>query len=55
MKKAENKEITVKFNGEEIVLVPFMEEMIKETITGMMSTLKGYEEDCDIEIAITDR
>lgn len=52
MKEAGKKEITVKFNGEEISMVPFVEDILKGSIEGMMSALKGYEEDCEIEISI---
>lgn len=55
MRRAGEKEISVRFDGEEIGLVPFVEDMIKETILGMMSALKGYEEGCNIEIQIKDK
>lgn len=55
MRKAGDREVVVKFNGEEIAMVPFVEDMVKETILGMMSALKGYEEGCDIEIQIKDK
>lgn len=52
MKMSGEKETTVRFNGEEISMVPFVEDMVRETLIGMMSALKGYEEGCDIEISI---
>lgn len=52
MKKAGEKEVVVRFDGEEISMVPFVEDMVRETLVGMMSALKGYEEGCDIEISI---
>ena len=52
MKEAGEKEITVKFNGEEISMVPFVENIIKGSVIGMMQALKGYEEGADITIEI---
>ena len=52
MKEAGEREITVKFNGKEIDMVPFVEDILKGSIVGMTSALKGYEEDCRVEIII---
>lgn len=54
MKTAGEKDVTVRLNGKDIEMVPFVENIIRETIVGMMSSLKGYEEDADIEIRIED-
>lgn len=35
--------VEVKINGEEVELNPFVEEFIKNTVIGMVSTLRGYE------------
>ena len=52
MKVAGEKEISVKFNGEEVPMKPFVEDIIKGSVIGMMKALKGYEEDADITIEI---
>lgn len=54
MKEAGQKEITVKFNGQEIPMMPFVEDMIRGSVIGMMRALKGYEEGADITIEIKD-
>ena len=54
MKVAGEKEITLKFNGEDVPLAPFAESIVKGTIIGMVQTLKGYEEGADITIEIKD-
>ncbi|MEA4923096.1 MAG: hypothetical protein VB031_06965 [Eubacteriaceae bacterium] len=52
MKKAGEKEITLKFNGKDVPMVPFVEEVIKGSVLGMVKALKGYEEGVDITIEI---
>ena len=56
MKSGENgeKEIILKFNGEDVSMVPFVEGILKETVIGLVRTLKGYEEGADITIEIKD-
>lgn len=54
MKIAGEKDIVVKFNGEDVPLAPFVEDMIKGAVIGMMQALKGYEEGADITIEIKD-
>ena len=49
------KDIIVKFNGEEIPMVPFVENIIKGSVIGMMQALKGYEEGADITIEIKEK
>lgn len=55
MKEAGEKDIIVKFNGEEIPMVPFVENIIKGSVIGMMQALKGYEEGADITIEIREK
>ncbi len=55
MKKAGEKEIIVKFNGEDVPMVPFVENIVKGSVIGMMEALKGYEEGADITIEIKDK
>lgn len=55
MKEAGEKDLIVKFNGEEVPLVPFLEELIKGSVIGMMQALKGYEEGADITIEIKEK
>ncbi len=55
MKEAGEKEITLKFNGEEVPMVPFVENIIRGSIIGMVQALKGYEEGADITIEIKDK
>lgn len=52
MKDAEEQELTLQFNGEEIPMAPFVEEMVKGAVLGMVRALKGYEEGADITIEI---
>ena len=55
MKEAGEKDIIVMFNGEEIPMVPFVENIIKGSVIGMMQALKGYEEGADITIEIKEK
>ena len=52
MKTAGEKEITMKFDGEDVPMAPFIEEMVSGVILGMVKALKGYEEEMDITIEI---
>ncbi len=54
MKEAGEKDVTLKFNGEDVPMAPFVEGIIKETVLGLVKTLKGYEEGMDISIEIKD-
>jgi hypothetical protein len=45
-------DITIKVNGEKIPLSEFPAEFIKNTIAGMLSSLKGVDEIKDVEIKI---
>jgi len=52
MKNEKDQEITLKFNEEEVPMVPFVEDVIKGSIFGMVKALKGYEEGMTIKIEI---
>jgi hypothetical protein len=42
--------ISIKVNGKEILLTEFPTEVIKNTICGMLKSLKGVDEIKDVEI-----
>ena len=46
-------EIIVKVNEKQIPLTEFPSELIKQTITGMLSSLKGVDEINSVEIRFT--
>jgi hypothetical protein len=46
-------EIIVKVNGKQIPLTEFPSEFIKQTLIGMLSSLKGVDEINSIEIKFT--
>lgn len=52
MKTAGEKEVTLKFNGEDVSLAPFIENMLKNLVIAMASALKGYKEGMDITVEI---
>ncbi|MGI6737499.1 MAG: hypothetical protein ACOX41_09375 [Anaerovoracaceae bacterium] len=54
MKEAGEKEITLRFDGEEVPMVPFVEDILKGAVLGMVRSLKGYEEGVDVTIEIKD-
>ncbi len=39
--RSENKSVSIQVGGKALALNPFVEDMIKETVKGMLSTLKG--------------
>ena len=43
--------ISIKVNGKQIPLTEFPSELIKNTICGMLKTLKGVDEIYDVEIS----
>lgn len=45
-------EIEIKVGDKEIDMLPFVKEIVGNSILGMLEALKGYEEDKDIEIVI---
>ena len=45
-------EIKIRVNGRDISLSEFPQEMIKNTITGMLKTLKGVEDIKKVEITM---
>ena len=55
MKEAGEKEIILKFNGEDVSMVPFVEGILKETVIGLVRTLKGYEEGMDVTIELKEK
>lgn len=44
--------ITLKIEGKEIPMVPFVQKILKNTIEALVKELHGYKEDGDIEICI---
>ena len=52
MKTAGEKEITMKFDGEDVPMQPFIEEIVSNVVLGMVRALKGYEEGMDVTIEI---
>lgn len=52
MKDVNDKELVLEFDGEDVPMVPFVESIIKETILGLVKSLKGYEEGMDITIKL---
>lgn len=45
-------DIEIKVGDKEIDMLPFVKEIIGNSILGMLEALKGYEDDKDIEIKI---
>lgn len=45
------KDISIKVNGKQIPLTEFPTEIIKNTIHGMLKSLKGVDEIIDVEIS----
>jgi len=44
--------ISVRIDGEELSMVPFVEDIVAGAITGVLKTLKGYRPDAEISIRI---
>ncbi len=44
--------VRLEINGQEITIVPFVQELLKKTITGLVSTLDGYQDHAPIRISI---
>lgn len=42
----------MKFNGEDVPMQPFIEEIVSGVVLGMVRALKGYEEGMDVTIEI---
>jgi len=49
-----DKGIELLVNGRKIKMVPFVQEVLRNALVGVVSTLDGYEKGCDIEIKLTD-
>jgi molybdopterin-guanine dinucleotide biosynthesis protein B len=47
-----DKNITLKIEGKEIAMVPFVQSVLINTIEGIAKELHGYTENGDIEICI---
>lgn len=45
-------DLYVKLDGEEITLMPFIENMTRDVVLGVVRNLKGYEEGQEIEIVL---
>lgn len=45
-------EVDVKINGQPLEMVPFVQDIIRSAVTGIVGELKGYEEGAVIEISI---
>jgi molybdopterin-guanine dinucleotide biosynthesis protein B len=46
------REVKLFIDGREIGIVPFVEEILRNTCLGVVSTLDGYHEECKIEIKL---
>ena len=45
-------EVELKFDGEDIYMMPFVEGMVRDVVLGLAENLKGYEEGKEIVIRI---
>ena len=50
--KKEERQLKLYFNDEEVPMVPFVESFLRSTLLGMMSELKGFEEDTKVRIEL---
>lgn len=48
-----NKKVSLKIDGQDITIVPFVENILKNVINGVVKELKGYKKDGKIEIEFT--
>jgi ribosomal protein S9 len=48
----EKGDVTIKVNGEEIPITPFPNEIINNTIMGMLSPLKGFDKVDQLDIIV---
>ena len=55
MKEAGEKDLVLKFDGEDVPMGPFVEGIIKETVLGLVKTLKGYEEGMNVTIELKEK
>ncbi|MCL2855541.1 MAG: molybdopterin-guanine dinucleotide biosynthesis protein MobB [Defluviitaleaceae bacterium] len=49
-----DKGVELLINGRPIKMVPFVQEILKNALVGVVSTLEGYEKGCDIEVRLSD-
>lgn len=47
-----NPKVEVKIGGQELMMVEFVQDFVKKTVAGLLSSLNGYREQCSIEIKI---
>jgi molybdopterin-guanine dinucleotide biosynthesis protein B len=52
-KTPETTGVTVKLNGQDISMVPFVSRLVSSVSRGVLSQLDGYREDCEINIHIS--
>jgi molybdopterin-guanine dinucleotide biosynthesis adapter protein len=50
--KGEDRELKLYFDGEEVLMVPFVESIIRATILGIVGELKGFEETTKVTIEL---
>jgi molybdopterin-guanine dinucleotide biosynthesis protein B len=50
--KKDERQLKLYFNDEEVPMVPFVESFLRSTLLGMMSELKGFEEDTKVRIEL---
>lgn len=49
-----DKGIELLVNGRKIKMVPFVQDILRNALVGVVSTLEGYEKGCNIEVNLTD-
>lgn len=47
-----NESVSLKINGNEVIIVPFVQKLLKNVVLGVVSELKGYEKDAEIVIKL---
>lgn len=52
MKVAGEREVSLTFDGKEVELVPFVEDIIKGALIGIVKELKGYEDGAEVVIKL---
>ncbi len=45
-------EVELKFDGEDVYMMPFVEGMVRDVVLGLARNLKGYEEGKEVLIRI---
>lgn len=49
-----NSRVSLKIDGREIVMVPFVENLLRNEVLGVVKELKGYKKGCEIKVELTD-